>query len=581
MSTKKIVAWGLALLFYASILPWRVGAAPDAKVGALTVLGIPTFVDNTIEGADVKDSTLLRGKLQWGSGANQLPRYMDSNAFSDNLTLYGKVVVGDNTGRVQGFSFGSASYTDNGYFQDLITKGPWVDVRAYGAACDNTTADQVAIQAALNTGKDVGIPGLCVIGSGLTMSTPDQKLFALGHGAGLRASAATFDLITIDNTAAGATVDGLTIIGASVGGEATAWRAIGIRAAQTTITNCDISNSNHGITIYQGDAHECQITNNRIKNLPKNAGNYAYGVYTISQRNVISGNQFDNVGRHDVYLSGSTPTGASYNVVSGNTSTGSGLEAIAVYQVAASPTTEGNIIIGNTITNYFAGIGLTANTKRNIIAYNHLSNGTGNRSPIEIEGGTPAGSYPDQNIVVGNTIIDEVSGIGAIRVINSSGNNISKNTIVGKTTAISVGIAVTSDVAAAVQPTGNIIEGNVFDNVTTKVYIDKSNSANIGTYIRSDDYTALTVTDNTASTVDVTGRTLVLFNQTGAMTVTNFTGGYEGQVIRCLFNSADAVTITQANSTLAGSANFVSTSYDTITLLYYNPYWRELGRSVN
>ena len=40
-------------------------------------------------------------------------------------------IIGNSTGYIQGYSFGSASYTDNGYFNDLITKSPWVDVRAY------------------------------------------------------------------------------------------------------------------------------------------------------------------------------------------------------------------------------------------------------------------------------------------------------------------------------------------------------------------------------------------------------------------------------------------------------------------
>jgi hypothetical protein len=41
---------------------------------------------------------------------------------------------------------------------DIISKGPWVDVRAFGAIGDGTTDDTVAIQNALNTGKLVFLP---------------------------------------------------------------------------------------------------------------------------------------------------------------------------------------------------------------------------------------------------------------------------------------------------------------------------------------------------------------------------------------------------------------------------------------
>ena len=88
--------------------------------------------------------------------------------FTDNLTVYGKDVTGDNTGRVQGFSIGSSSYTDNGYFADLIAKGPWADVRWKNAVCDNTTNNDTYIQSSIDCvvssgkNKEVLIPGGCL-----------------------------------------------------------------------------------------------------------------------------------------------------------------------------------------------------------------------------------------------------------------------------------------------------------------------------------------------------------------------------------------------------------------------------------
>ena len=91
-----------------------------------------------------------------GKSVRYIPRYFDNNAFTDNLTLYGKGVTGDNTGRLQDMSIGSASYTDNGYLADLITKGPWVDVRAYlptGFVSDGSVNYTTQVQAAMNSGK--------------------------------------------------------------------------------------------------------------------------------------------------------------------------------------------------------------------------------------------------------------------------------------------------------------------------------------------------------------------------------------------------------------------------------------------
>ena len=62
--------------------------------------------------------------------------------------------------RLSAPSIGSASYTDNGYFGDLIARGPWVDVRAYGATCDNVTV-QAAVDNNLTSGKTLYVPSTC------------------------------------------------------------------------------------------------------------------------------------------------------------------------------------------------------------------------------------------------------------------------------------------------------------------------------------------------------------------------------------------------------------------------------------
>jgi hypothetical protein len=89
---------------------------------------------------------------------NQIPWSLDYSR-----TIRPKGITGNSTGAIQGYSFGSASYTDNGYFRDIKARGPWVDVRAYGAVTLGTgvsaaqkTANAATIKATIDsvTGTD-------------------------------------------------------------------------------------------------------------------------------------------------------------------------------------------------------------------------------------------------------------------------------------------------------------------------------------------------------------------------------------------------------------------------------------------
>src|SRR5574341_1261629 len=86
---------------------------------------------------------------------HKIPRYWDNNAFTDNLTLYGKGVTGDNTGRLQNMSIGAAGRTDNvagnyGVF-NYVFDNQIINVKdpRYGAKGDNTTIDITAINNAV------------------------------------------------------------------------------------------------------------------------------------------------------------------------------------------------------------------------------------------------------------------------------------------------------------------------------------------------------------------------------------------------------------------------------------------------
>jgi len=440
----------------------------------------------------------------------------------------------------------------------------------WNAALSAVTDNAVIIVPPTNVGYRV---------SGTISIVGKKNLTILGYGRGSRiyTTSATFNVISIDSTSSDVTIDGIEINGSSIGAEVTAVEAISTQAPRTTIRNSSISNTNHGITIRNESANECNISNNRISDISDGGNRHGWGVYTISQRNIISGNQFDNVQRHDVYLSGSYPTGASYNVVSGNTSIRNGMEAFTAFAYH-NGFADGNIIIGNTIKDCSIAIGLDQNTHRNIVSNNYID--SCNNVPIFLNGSTTAGSFPTRNMITNNTIHNDTKGWGAIRLMNSSYNVISGNIISGDN-SVALGIVVNEDGVPATRPSGNIIYGNIFDNnVTTQISVGYVGDTPIGLVVRNNERYPRIVTDNTATTIDVTGRDYIRFAQTGPMTVTNFTGGYEGQIIYCMFG-ADNVTITQANAALAGWVNFVSTNNDTITLMYKSGNWFELSRSVN
>jgi len=109
---------------------------------ALLLAFLMAFVPVAGIATDATQKRVTTDKIYLPSpSANKLPRYWDSNAFTDNLTLYGN---------------------------DIITKGPWVDVRAYGAKCDNVTDDTASLDlaydnvAASSTRTYLFLPGWCV-----------------------------------------------------------------------------------------------------------------------------------------------------------------------------------------------------------------------------------------------------------------------------------------------------------------------------------------------------------------------------------------------------------------------------------
>jgi hypothetical protein len=80
--------------------------------------------------------------------------------------------------------------------------------------------------------------------------------------------------------------------------------------------------------------------------------------------------------------------------------------------------------------------------------------------------------------------------------------------------------------------------------------------------------------------IPVGGLNAFIFSASSATTVSNFSGGVQGQELTCYFTNGNT-TLLNTNFFTAGAANFVGSQYDTITFVYMQGAWREKCRSIN
>lgn len=336
----------------------------------------------------------------------------------------------------------------------------------WGAVGDGSADDMKKIQAAINSMPSDSTlhitGGEYMIGAGLTV-TAKTRITIKGDGvcSRIHASAATFDLLTITNSE-DVTIQNLSFEGASSATEG----LYGIwitDSPRMRIQNCKFTGTNKGVGM-DGSADECIIQNNHFLNLVGATSGNGYGVFTTTDRNVISGNTFNNVPRHDVYLSGSAGAqGARYNVVEGNTSIDSGADAISLYSQATQQSVIGNVIKGNTIIDPVIGISLNQQALNNIVHGNYISGASG--ASVYVNGGVIANTYPNFNSIVGNVIVSSTATTGGIELANGSYNVIANNTLNSPGT---YGIYGYQSGSPTTPPAMNMVLGNVINGASTR-----------------------------------------------------------------------------------------------------------------
>jgi hypothetical protein len=454
-----------------------------------------------------------------------------------------------------------------------------VSVMDFGATGDGTTDDTAAVRAAIlaSSGKSLYFPsGTYKITSSQTFSNINNSSFIGDRFASVIAVASVIDAWSFDTTCTDLTFDGLSFAGQSIGTEGKF--ALNIQATKSLVQNCYFHDFNQGVKINYENAVDCKIIDNLFLNIKGSTSGNGYGVYNIGSRTLISGNSFISVGRHDIYLSGSSPQGSQYCTVTNNNSLSNGLEAIALYNTAAYQPVTGCVIDGNVIRSCAGtGIGLDVNTVGNIVSNNSIF--YAGTYGINLNGGLPINSYPNQNVISNNMIVDASST--HIYCVNSSnnifiGNSCIINTITPSDTS---GITITSTGSPTTYPTGNIVGNNFYSSGLNGPSIGSNAGIYYGVVVSQQQGFWVTATNNSA-TPNVSNAKNIILSNSSATNVTNFLGGVDGQEITLYFDNGNT-TITNANAFLSGGVSFVGTQYDTLTLIKKGAYWFEKARSVN
>jgi len=80
--------------------------------------------------------------------------------------------------------------------------------------------------------------------------------------------------------------------------------------------------------------------------------------------------------------------------------------------------------------------------------------------------------------------------------------------------------------------------------------------------------------------IPVGGLDVLTLSPSSATTVSNFSGGTQGQILTLFFTNSNT-TLKNTNLFLQSAADFISTSSDSLTLIYLSGFWRETGQSIN
>ena len=345
-------------------------------------------------------------------------------------------------------------------------------------------------------------------------------------------------------------------------------RGYGFQFSQSpfsSLTNCQAINcQRHGI--YFAEGRDYTATNCILRNHRSTVYNNSYRVaFEISRsKNVaVSNCLFDNCFDGSLGIDSDTQGTAPDNVLNGVSVTGCTFldSALADIRIGTDPVADANVsnvLVSNCLTvrktNNVDSIVIESGLQVKITDCLLRGPGTGTPRGIVLNA-TGGSSYTDNVEIVRNSISNFNYGLQIASALQTGTSSIQiKNNYISNSLTAELEFVSSED-----STTNN-----------TLIY-KRTNGLNTNRSYSS---------SGTAITVPVGGVDSMYFAPSGATTVSNFSGGTDGQELTLYFGNANT-TLLASNLYLAGAVNFVSSNYDTLKLIYKNGGWRELSRSLN
>lgn len=472
---------------------------------------------------------------------------------------------------------------------DIITKGPWFDVRAYGAIGDGVTDDTAAIQAAMDAAKVVGgtvfFPvGVYVCNSQLALSAPSgvtlQGVSAstqLTLGTIIKYTGTASPFIEISDTTPAASTRLKNINFQYTNGSFTG-TLVKLYSAPVVVEDCNFTGngvSTATLLLDPGDSVDFSIDRcsfnfaiNAINGEGMNAGTVKDCLFNpgLTTSNILNpGDGWTIQGCGFELLSDGT--GKAIKMDSGKSS--KGMKISGNWFGDATDNSAWNWVdvrgSGWQISgNYFNGEGNLASTAIKVLS---TSNGlfiAGNRFASFATGVDLGTNVSGDVTILGNFFTTVTTWVDV------SGGLVNKALIQGSASTVSLSVYRSGALVLQIPETGNII---IDSGLTVGALTASNGLALTGSFTKS-----ISTLENDATPSVLDGGVLLTG---GTTTITDFDSGVEGQIITII--AEHTITITDGtNIFLNGSANFVMAATDTLTLIQKaDGKWYETARSDN
>lgn len=513
----------------------------------------------------------------------------------------------------------------------MITGAP-VNVLDFGADNTGTTDATTAIQNAVNSLTSQAVlvinPGTYKITTVTFDALSNIEIICYGAKFNLVGNGAGF---VVKGICSGITIKGGTITGDATNRDSGAtpqigWLvgdAVGAYVSNVFIQDVVVDSANIGFKFSagtgtgSGNTNNVKVVNCQALNSVGIVGGRGYG-FSFTQANYSSlvNCQSINCQRHEIYFSEGRDYAATNCVVRNHRSTvydGS-------YRAAMSISRSRNVAVSNCVFDncYDGTIEIDADTLGT--APDNVANGVAvsncaiyNSASADIRIGTnPVTDANVANVLVSNCVM--VRGNNTVSsILVESGNQvkITDCLIRGYGSASSRAIAIDAIGGASYTDNVEIVRNSIsnydygvqiasaLQTGTTSVRIlnnyitattaeleflggeDITTNNNL-IYNRSNGTNSNRTYSSSGSLVviPVGGLDVLTMSPSSATTVSNFSGGVQGQKLTLYFTNANT-TLKNTNLYLQSAADFVSTAFDSLTLVYLSGAWRETGQSIN